>query len=79
MNDIYLERLNMAFQLSIFCIELKVKYYQQKLFPDKSENEVREIVYRELLDIKNKELENAAQQQAKKHTDGRERCQNRKP
>jgi hypothetical protein len=60
-NEIYLDNLNMAFQLSGFLIELKIKYYC-KLFPDKSKDEVSRIVYKELVDYKEKELINAVQQ-----------------
>jgi hypothetical protein len=62
-NEIYLDNLNMAFQLSGFLIELKIKYYC-KLFPDKSKDEVSRIVYKELVDYKEKELKNAARQYA---------------
>lgn len=60
MNDIYVARLKMAFELSEFVIDLKVKYYHQKLYPDKPENEVRKIVYQEMVDFKEKELRDAS-------------------
>ena len=63
-NDVYLARLKMVFELSQFCIEMKIKYYQT-LFPDKTKEEVTGIVYQELVDSKNKELENASRQYTK--------------
>lgn len=60
---IYLDNFNMVFQLSGFLIELKLKYYQ-KLFPDKSVKVIKEIIYQEILNYKEKELKNAARQYA---------------
>lgn len=60
-NEIYLDKLNMVFQLSRFLIELKIKYYC-KLFPDKTNDEVSQIVYKELINYKERELKNAARQ-----------------
>jgi len=60
---IYLDNFNMVFQLSGFLIELKLKYYQ-KIFPDKSVKVLKEIIYQEIVNYKEKELKNAARQYA---------------